>query len=370
MIAFGYWTPLAGGWLRNVADEQTPTTFEHVREIAQFAERHGFDVTLVPELNLNDQKGMESPRLDAWTIATALAASTKRIEIMAAVRPGFHNPAIAAKQAATIDQISRGRFTLNVVSAWWEEESRQYGAVFAQHAERYRRTEEFVAALRALWEQPNPVTLEGEFFPLQGTYASPKPSQSLHIYAGGESEDGRASIASFANSYVTHGGTPEEIREKIADLNRRRVAAQGAEFDSFGMAAFVIVRDTEEEAQEELRRITTVQEGPAYASYQQFVTRSKLDVEVSLEEYSVSNRGLRPRLVGTPQQVAERIVEFSEAGLGLLLLQFSPHLPELQRFATQVIPLVRELEAQRAAAGDAATRAPGSQTAGSPRAKS
>lgn len=342
-MRFGYWTPIFGGWLRNVDDEQTPTTFEHVKEIAQTAETSGFDVTLIAELNLNDVKGQEAPSLDAWELAAAVAAVTSRIEILTAIRPGYHLPAVAAKRAATIDDISGGRFTLNVVSAWWAEEARQYGGIFSEHDDRYKRSLEFVEILKGLWSE-TPYSFSGEYYELENTYLSPKPQVNPVIYAGGESEGGKNAISRFADAYVTHGGTPAELRTKIADLTARRAAVSETPFSSFGMAAYAIVRDTEEEAQAELERITDVRGGAAYESYQDFVSKSQLETTVDLRDYSVSNRGLRPDLVGTPDQVARRIVEFSEAGVDLLLLQFSPHLREMQRFAEQVIPRVRELE--------------------------
>jgi len=104
----------------------------------------------------------------------------------------------------------------------------------------------------------------------------------------------------------------------------------------------VIVRDTEAEAQAELDRILDVRASPAaYASYQDFVKGSQLESEVSLREYSVSNRGLRAGLVGTPEQVTARIRAYEEVGVGLLLLQFSPQAEEMARFAEQVIPRFR-----------------------------
>jgi FMNH2-dependent dimethyl sulfone monooxygenase len=344
-MRFGYWTPIFGGWLRNVDDEQTPVTFEHVKEIAQVAETSGFDVTLIAELNLNDVKGQAAPSLDAWELAAAVAAVTSRIEILTAIRPGYHLPAVAAKRAATIDDISGGRFTLNVVSAWWAEEARQYGGIFSEHDDRYKRSLEFVAILKGLWSE-TPFSFKGEYYSLENTYLSPKPQVTPTIYAGGESEGGKNAISRFADAYVTHGGTPAELHVKIADLTERRAAVSSTPFSSFGMAAYAIVRDTEDEAQAELERITDVRGGAAYESYQDFISKSQLETAVDLRDYSVSNRGLRPDLVGTPDQVARRIVEFGEVGVDLLLLQFSPHLPEMQRFAEQVIPRVRALEAR------------------------
>lgn len=343
-MRFGYWTPTFAGWLRNVPEEQSPATFAHVHDIAAAAERSGFALTLIPELNLNDIKGPDAPVLDAWAVAAGLAASTQELELMVALRPGFHPPAVTARQIATVQDIAQGRLSLNIVSAWWAEEARQYGVELGDHDRRYERTREYVAVLRGLWTQ-TPFSFSGGHYDLQGTHLEPKPAPVPPVYAGGESEAGRHAIADFADSYVTHGGTVEELADKIADLRRRRVAAGRPPLAHVGMSAFAIVRDTEEEAQAELTRITSVQPGPAYDSYTEFVTGSQLDVQVALADYSVSNRGLRPALVGTPETVARRIQEYEDVGVDTLLLQFSPPLAELERFGRDVIPLV-----QRAAA--------------------
>src|SRR5258708_22613807 len=106
----------------------------------------------------------------------------------------------------------------------------------------------------------------------------------------------------------------------------------------FGVAAYGVVRNTEREAKDEVRRITDVKQNAAgYENYQQWLANTQLEQRVSLEDYSVSNRGLRSGLVGTPDQVAERIAEFEEAGVDLLLLQFSPQLEEMESFAQLVI---------------------------------
>ena len=125
-------------------------------------------------------------------------------------------------------------------------------------------------------------------------------------------------------------------------MNARRERLQGGTFGSIGMSAYIIIRDTEAEARKELDRITTVDpNSPGYASFEEFTTHSNLDVEVSKREYSVGTRALRPELVGTPEQVAEKIRAYEEAGLNLLLIQASPLHEELERIATDLIPLVR-----------------------------
>src|SRR5207237_8274315 len=111
----------------------------------------------------------------------------------------------------------------------------------------------------------------------------------------------------------------------------------------FGVAAYTIVRDTEAEAQRELERITNVSPGsPGYGNYQEWISHTQLEQQVSLEDYAVSNRGLRSGLIGTPDQVADQVRAFESVGVDLLLLQCSPQLEEMERFAEQVMPLVSE----------------------------
>ena len=116
-IRYGYWMPVFGGWLRNVEDENMQASWEYTSKLARRSEEIGFDLSLIAELNMNDIKGIEAPSLDAWSTSAALAAVTKTLELMVAVRPTFHLPALFAKQAANIDHISNGRLALNVVSS-------------------------------------------------------------------------------------------------------------------------------------------------------------------------------------------------------------------------------------------------------------
>lgn len=340
-MKFGYWTPIFGGWLRNVENENMPATFDYVKEVAQAAEKLGFDMTLVAELFLNDIKGPEADVLDAWSTAAALAAVTEKIEILTAIRPGYHNPAVIAKQAANIDHISNGRFTLNLVSAWWEEEARQYAGQFTAHDDRYDRVEEYIDVLKGLWTEDT-FSYDGKYYHIENAHLYPKPVQHPHpvLYAGGESPRGKQAIVDKCDAYVMHGGTVEEIATKIAGMQRLKEEAGKAPFTRFGMAAYVICRDTEEEAQAELARITNVKDTSGYAGYDDFTSKSQLEQKIALEDYSVSNRGLRSNLIGTPEQIADRILEYEKVGLDLLILQFSPHLEEMERFAKQVKPLV------------------------------
>jgi FMNH2-dependent dimethyl sulfone monooxygenase len=337
-MRYGYWLPVFGGWLRNVEDEGMEATWPYVSRLARRSEEIGFDLTLIAELNLNDIKGPEAPSLDAWSTAAALAAVTHRLELMVAVRPTFHNPALLAKQAANIDHISNGRISLNVVSSWWAEEARKYGVAFDQHDDRYARTSEWLDVVDQAWKTDHH-SYQGKYYRVDDLVLQPKPISRPRpvIYAGGESEAAKNLISRKCDAYVMHGDPPNKIREKIRDLSERR-EKWGLPPMQFGVAAYAIVRDSEEEALLELARITDVKQNAAgYENYQQWLGNTQLEQRVSLEDYSVSNRGLRSGLVGTPEQVGQRIADFEDAGVDLLLLQFSPQLEEMERFSRQVI---------------------------------
>lgn len=346
-MRYGYWLPVFGGWLRNVQDEGMAASWDYVKTLARRSEEIGYDLTLIAELLLNDIKGIEAPSLDAWSTAAALAAVTERLELMVAVRPSFHPPAILAKQAANIDRISNGRLALNVVSAWWKDEARRYGAAFDEHDDRYARTKEWLDVVDGAWSRPT-FSYHGKFYDHDDIVLSPKPvSRSGRprptIYAGGESEAAKTLISRQCDAYVMHGDPPERIAPKIADMKERRERASealGVDLPPmrFGVAAYTIVRESEREVKVEIDRITNVAEGsPGYGNYQDWINNTKLEQRVSLQDYSVSNRGLRAGLVGTADQVAERVAAFAEVGVDLLLLQCSPQLEEMERFADGVI---------------------------------
>ncbi|MDQ0464984.1 FMNH2-dependent dimethyl sulfone monooxygenase [Caulobacter ginsengisoli] len=335
-MRYGFWTPVFGGWLRNIADEQMEASWDYTKRLCQRAEQIGYDLTLVAELNLNDIKGTDQPALDAWSTAAALAAVTETLELMVAVRPNFHHPALLAKQAANIDRISNGRLALNVVSSWWAEEATSYGLQFDQHDDRYGRTREWLDVVDGLWRQ-TPFSFQGERYQLDNAICEPKPVRKPVIYAGGESDAAKTMIARQCDAYVMHGDPVEAVTEKIADMRQRREAAGGPPM-TFGMAAYAIVRDTEAEAQAEVERITTLDpNAPGFSNFDQWLSGTQLEREMKRQEYSVSNRGLRPNLVGTPAQIRDRIAAYEEAGVDLLLLQMSPQYEEMERFAEQVI---------------------------------
>ena len=337
-MRYGFWAPVFGGWLRNVADEGMEASWNYTSRLCRRAEEIGYDLTLIAELNLNDIKGVDQPALDAWSTAAALAAVTRKLELMVAVRPNFHHPALFAKQAANIDRIAGGRLALNVVSSWWADEATQYGLPFDQHDDRYGRTAEWLAVVDGLWTR-TPFSHGGPRYVLKDAICEPKPIASPRpaIYAGGESEAAKSMIAAQCDAYVMHGDEPEVIGAKIADMRARRERLSLPPM-IYGMAAYAVVRDTDGEAQAEVERITTLSpHAPGFDNFQQWLSGTELERELKVKEYSVSNRGLRPGLIGPPERLRERIAEFEAVGLDLLLLQMSPQMEEMERFSAQVM---------------------------------
>jgi FMNH2-dependent dimethyl sulfone monooxygenase len=372
-MRYGFWLPVFGGWLRNIDDEQMPATWEYVSQLCNKAEDLGYDLTLIAELNLNDIKGVEADSLDAWTTTAALAAVTKKLELMIAVRPTFHNPALLAKQAACLDRISGGRLTLNVVSSWWRDEALKYGIPFDEHDDRYARTEEWLDVLQNGWTQQH-VSHSGRFYNIDDNVLSPKPlpnrTYSGHevlgapssptalssakvgthdvgtpglptLYAGGESETAKNLIAAKCDAYLMHGDDPATIASKVEDMKARRAKHPHLKPLIFGVTGYCIVRDTETEAQAEVDRITAqpdASQSPAgYANFQQWISGSKLEKQLNLRDYSVSNRGLHSGMIGTPEQVRQRIADFEGAGCSLVLMQSSPQHIEMERISKQVM---------------------------------
>jgi FMNH2-dependent dimethyl sulfone monooxygenase len=351
-MRYGFWLPVFGGWLRNLDEENMETSWSYTSALARRAEQLSYDLTLIAELNLNDIKGVEAPSLDAWSTAAALAAVTQSLELMVAVRPTFHNPALLAKQAANIDLISNGRLTLNVVSSWWKDEATKYGIPFDEHDQRYARTSEWLDVVNGCWSRQH-FTHKGAFYNVEDNVLSPKPAPARRLsgtpaapptpngrptlYAGGESDTAKNLIAAKCDAYLMHGDPPGIVGAKIADMRRRREAL-GLPPMSYGVSGYAIVRDSDAEAMHEVARITDVkQSARGYDNYQQWITGSKLEQKISLEDYSVSNRGLRSGFVGTPEAVSERLQEFAAVGVDLVLLQSSPQAEEMERFSAQVI---------------------------------
>jgi FMNH2-dependent dimethyl sulfone monooxygenase len=222
------------------------------------------------------------------------------------------------------------------VSSWWAGEARKYGVQFDEHDDRYARTAEWLEIVDKMWREDH-FSYSGDYYKIEDAVMQPKPIKKPIIYAGGESEKAKDTIARLCDAYVMHGDAPDKVKTKIDGMERRREQLNLPPM-IYGVAGYTIVRETETAVKKEIERITDVKQSAAgYGNYQDWLTNTKLEQQVSLEDYSVSNRGLRSGLTGTPAQVADKVGDFERAGVSLLLLQCSPQIEEMERFYEAII---------------------------------
>jgi len=261
---------------------------------------------------------------------------------------------VLAKQIATIDHLTKGRIAVNIVSGWFKGEFTAIGEPWLEHDERYRRSEEFIQALKGIWTQDD-FTLKGDFYRFHNYSLKPKPLQQPHpeIFQGGSSRAARDMAARVSDWYFTNGNTVEGIKAQVDDI-RAKAAANNHKV-KVGVNAFVVVRDTEEEARAVVQEIIDKADPVAVRAFGDAVTQAgKASPEgegnwakSTFEDLVQYNDGFKTNLIGTPRQVAERIVALKAVGVDLVLTGFLHFQEEVEYFGKHVLPLVRELEAQR-----------------------
>jgi alkanesulfonate monooxygenase len=339
---FGIWAIVHGGWATNRhPDDPSPPTWEHNKRIIQLAEELGYDSTLVAQHTINPL-GEDRPQLEAWTASAALAAVTEKIEIITAIKPYLYHPVVLAKQALQIEDISQGRFAINVVNAWFKPELVRAGIGFPEHDERYAYGAEWLHIVRSLISGEK-VTFKGKYFSVDGYQLKPADRfrERPTIYVGGESDPAKDLVAAQADVWFINGQPPHEIDRLIGEVRSR--PRTGAPV-RFGLSAYVIARETEEEAQAVLEEFWGYAELDAAANAHVFQNADeKAQMFKTFKKYPAvgTNGGTAAGLVGSYDQVAERIQAFHEQGVELFMLQFQPLESELRRFAKHIIPRVR-----------------------------
>ncbi len=338
-LRVGIWAPVWGSFLaqREFPGEVPEATFEHNARYVQRAEALGFSSVLFLDRSLNSLKGVGAPIVEAWTAAAALAAITNRIELIVASRSSYRHPALVAQMGANIDQISRGRFAINIVSGWWGLEHEMAGIPFPPHDERYEVSAEVIEILKGFWAG-EPFDFEGKHFKIKNGITAPGPVRKPWptIYFGGESE-AAVRLAGRAAEVFLLNGRPLEAASSLMESVRSEVGRHGRSV-RFGMSAFALCRESDAAAREELGRLRGLLGEPAVAPGADPAARHR---RTSIQSDRVgTNGGTAARLVGTPETVAERMIAFHEAGVDLFLLQFHPMFDEMERFASEVMPLL------------------------------
>ncbi|HMW22236.1 MAG TPA: dimethyl sulfone monooxygenase SfnG [Burkholderiaceae bacterium] len=355
-IKFAYWVPnVSGGLVVSKIEQRTSWDIDYNRKLAQIAEHAGFDYAL-SQIRFTAGYGAEYQH-ESVAISHALLAATEKLRVIAAVLPGPWHPAVLAKQIATIDQLTGGRVAVNVVSGWFRGEFHGIGEPWLEHDERYRRSQEFIEVLKGIWTQDN-FTYKGDFYRFHDYTLKPKPLQQPHpeIFQGGSSRAARDMASRVSDWYFTNGNTVEGIKAQVDDI-RAKAAANGHRV-KVGVNAFIIARDTEEEAKAVLQEIIDKADPDAVNAFGDAVKQAgKASPEgegnwakSTFQDLVQYNDGFKTNLIGTPQQIAERIVALKAVGVDLVLSGFLHFQEEVAYFGEKVLPLVRALEAKAAAA--------------------
>lgn len=351
-IKFAYWVPnVSGGLVISKIEQRTHWDIDYNRRLAQTAEKAGFDYAL-SQIRFTAGYGAEYQH-ESVSFTHALLASTERLKVIAAILPGPWTPALLAKQVATINHLTHGRIAVNIVSGWFRGEFNAIGEHWLDHDERYRRSEEFIRAIRGIWSQDN-FSFSGDFYRFNHYTLRPKPlDPQPEIFQGGSSRAARDMAARVSDWYFTNGNTPEGIKAQIDDI-RAKAEAEGRTV-KIGVNAFVIARDTEEEARQVLAEIVEQADPEAVNAFGHEVKQAgKASPEgegnwakSTFEDLVQYNDGFRTNLIGTPQQIAERILALKDVGVDLVLTGYLHFIEEVEYFGQKVLPLVRELEERR-----------------------
>jgi FMNH2-dependent dimethyl sulfone monooxygenase len=349
-IHFAYWVPnVSGGLVVSDIEQRTHWSYDYNVRLAQTAEKNGFSYALT-QIRFTAGYGAENQH-ESVSFSQAILAQTKHLKVIAAILPGPWKPSLAAKQLSTIDYLSNGRIAVNVVSGWFKGEFDAIGEEWPEHDERYVRSEEFIRSLKGIWSSDN-FNFAGKYYQFNQYTLKPKPVQQPHIeiFQGGTSRAARDMASRVSDWYFANGNTLEGIQAQIADLQHKAKANNHQV--KVGINAFIIARDSEQEAQAVLQEIIAKANKEAVQAFDDATRDAGAAspegegnwAKSSFEDLVQYNDGFKTNLIGTPQQIAERIVAYKNVGVDLILAGFLHFIEEVEYFGEKVLPLVRELE--------------------------
>ncbi len=344
-----------GGGINPGAEVPAGVDGDYIVEFAQVHEQAGFDMALT---------GYSSSTPDGFEVAGHAAAHTSRLGYLIAHRPGFVAPTLAARKAATLDQLTAGRIALHIISGGSDQEQERDGD-FLDHDARYRRTDEYMDILRRVWTSPDSFDHEGEFYRLKGAGSQVYCRQQPHLplFFGGASDIALDVGSRRADVFALWGEPRAAIRERVADI-RRRAAAWGRNID-FSLSVRPILGATEAEAWQRaetiLDRVRAATRGrvtPGQPSRLQSVGSHRLlefaaqgdrhDERLWMPVATASGAaGSTTCLVGTPRQVAESLLAYYDLGCSTFIIRGFDPLNDAREYGRELIPRLREMVASR-----------------------
>ncbi len=340
------------GWVNSAIATRDPRPTDrapdigYLADVARTAERLGFDAVLTPTGTWCE---------DPWLVTAALLRETSTLRFIVAFRPDALSPTLAAQMAATYQQISQGRLLLNVVCGSDDDEQRRFGD-WLQHDARYERADEFLHVFRGAWSG-RPFDFDGQHYRVAGATIAASSVQRPSLYVGGASPAAHALVAEHADVYLVWGEPPALAGERIATV--RESASKLGRTPRFGIRLHVITRDTSEQAWAEADRLLAAMDPQAISVAQEQFSRStsvgqqrmtalhqgrvdSLEVSPNLwAGYGLLRRHAGTALVGSHEEVADRIAEYHALGFDEFIFSNQPHLEEAYWFGEGVMPILR-----------------------------
>ncbi|WP_445150396.1 LLM class flavin-dependent oxidoreductase [Baekduia sp. Peel2402] len=344
-LSLGNAVGVSGSRVTDTGGVERAPDIGYIGQIARSAEQLGFRAALTPTSSWCE---------DGWVLTAGLTQVTERFQFLVAFRPGLQSPTLSAQQAATYQRISGGRLLLNVVTGGDDAEQQRFGD-HAGKSERYARAGEFLDIVRRLWTGET-VDYEGKYYDIRGAKLV-SPPQWPDIYLGGSSPEAIDVAARYADVYLTWGEPPAQVAEKLARV-REAAAREGREL-RFGIRLHAITRDTSEEAWAEAHRLLAGLDPEDIARAQEVQRASQSEgqrrmtalhdgrtdaLEIAPNLWAgvgLVRGGAGTALVGSHQQVADRIEEYHDLGIDEFILSGYPHLEEAYRVGEGVIPELR-----------------------------
>jgi alkanesulfonate monooxygenase len=331
---------------RGAASASREPDIDYLAQQARAADHLGFTGALTPTGTWCE---------DAWLMTAALIRETQRLKFLVAFRPGVLSPTLAAQMSATYQRMSRGRLLLNVVTGGDAVEQQRFGD-WLDHDQRYARTAEFLQVVRGAWSGA-PFDFEGQHYRVKGATVSAPPDPLPDIYFGGSSDAALPVAAAHADVYLTWGEPPEQVAEKIGRV--RELAEQQGRRLRFGIRLHTITRDTSEDAWREAGRFLDALDPAAVAQAQEQLRKSQSvgqqrmlalhggqrdDLEISPNLWAgvgLVRGGAGTALVGSHEEVADRIEEYHRLGIDEFIFSGYPNLEETYWFGENVTPLLK-----------------------------
>jgi len=330
------------------AEQRTEPTYDYNLRLAQLLDQSGLEIFFMAQ---RGGAGFGPARfwsysLDSFTTAAGLAMATQNLQLISTVHTAFYHPGMVARIGATLDQISQGRWALNIVSGWAEQDFRMLDIPLLEHDKRYVQSTEFVEVLKKFWTE-DWFDYAGEFFSISQGTCYPKPARLPLLYNAGSSPVGRDFAARHCDWYFAGAQSPELLAEEVSDV-RARAAKQGREVKVI-IYLFALCRDTEEAAQAEVEEIIAHAELDSAREWLETLTgqtvgtvASTLGQGVSVEDMlrSVILGVGSGKLIGTPEQVAHALAQFHAAGADAVGLTFRHVEEEMKDFISTVVPIL------------------------------